>query len=159
MVFSNGDQGKVGASLSHGANAGYPQTQRASLQKVSQHAFFPPPFSLPWRYAPAAFASCGRSWASLAHSSLQNARISRFPARSMPLRTSSMPFPSRVWPSSTSFMLGRMRPALGRMHTTEQISRNCSGSARPTRENSRQKAPTAQILLHPTRLRRHRTRN
>jgi hypothetical protein len=114
--------------------------------------------SLPWRSAPAACALGGRSWASLAHSSWQNARISRFPGRSMPLRTSSMRVASRACASSTSLILGRMRPTLSRMHPTEQISRNYSGSAGPTRANSRQKAPTTQILLHPTRLRRHATR-
>jgi hypothetical protein len=55
----------------------------------------------------------------------------------MPFRTSSMRVASSVWAFPTGFMLGRMRPTLGRVHPTELISRIWFGSARPTRANSR----------------------
>jgi hypothetical protein len=60
---------------------------------------------------------------------LQNARSSRFPSRSMPFPTCSIRVASSVWAFPTSFMLGRMRPTLGRMHPTVYVfgggRRNC----------------------------------
>lgn len=52
-----------------------------------------------------------------------------------------MPSLTRIWLSHSGYMLGRMRPTVGKMYPTQLISGAMLGSARPTVKNSRQKPP------------------